>query len=121
MRQRFGDKPTNVNLKRRAYYKDYIKSRQWYARRERWEQEALKQCDGSLSCLGCGEPWTGRCGDLHHLTYERIGHEAATDLVPLCRGCHSMLHSVMDWLPKSRKTPLHQRDLLAKMRMSHSS
>ncbi|EEZ90869.1 hypothetical protein HMPREF0578_1870 [Mobiluncus mulieris 28-1] len=117
MRQRFGDKPTNVNLKRRAYYAAYIKSRRWYARRERWEREAVEVAGGAqLSCLGCGAPWTARRGDLHHLTYNRIGNEAYDDLIPLCRGCHALLHSVMDRLPKSGKTPVHQRDLVAKMR-----
>lgn len=37
------------------------------------------------------------CGEterihLHHKTYERIGEELLTDLVPLCPNCHTLVH-----------------------------
>lgn len=95
----------------------YIRSRRWYVCRGHWEREAVEAAGGAqLSCLGCGAPWTVRRGDLYHLTYSRIGNEAYDDLIPLCRGCRALPHFVMDRLPKSGKTPVHQRDLVAKMR-----
>lgn len=40
------------------------------------------------------------CGDtdvhLHHMTYERIGEERLEDLTPLCRTCHTMIHT-LEW------------------------
>jgi hypothetical protein len=29
---------------------------------------------------------------IHHLTYERLGHERLTDLIPLCAPCHERWH-----------------------------
>lgn len=29
---------------------------------------------------------------LHHMTYERIGAEELTDLIPLCETCHNIVH-----------------------------
>lgn len=30
--------------------------------------------------------------EVHHLTYERLGHEALTDLVTACHSCHHRIH-----------------------------
>ena len=47
----------------------------------------------------------GRCesGDLHHRSYDRFGVEAFTDLLPLCRDCHTRLHDLWDCSPDWRK------------------
>lgn len=37
--------------------------------------------------------------EVHHRTYERVGHEAPLDCVPLCEECHERFH---DRLPKQR-------------------
>ena len=39
------------------------------------------------ACQVCG----GRATDVHHLTYDRFGHEDMGDLVSLCRRCHSKI------------------------------
>lgn len=62
-------------------YKEYIKS-------ERWKVFAKKVI----------EWWGGRCAlcygtrklQVHHRTYERLGHELMTDCVCLCSKCHKV-------------------------------
>ncbi|WP_418417549.1 HNH endonuclease [Blautia sp.] len=43
----------------------------------------------------CGRP-ESKCKNglqMHHITYERLGHEnALTDLVSLCPACHVKIH-----------------------------
>lgn len=46
----------------------------------------------SGACEDCGRGGDGVALDLHHLTYDRYGHERATDLLLLCRGCHDRRH-----------------------------
>jgi len=61
------------------FYLAYIRSAAWRARRER----ALRLA--GYRCQVCGEG--GRL-EVHHRTYERLGHEADADLTVLCRWCH---------------------------------
>jgi hypothetical protein len=39
--------------------------------------------------------WTLKHGHLHHLTYQRIGAEDDTDLLPLCAAHHARLHELL--------------------------
>jgi hypothetical protein len=42
-------------------------------------------------------PWRCGCGatrELHHVTYDRLGHERLDDVVPLCPRCHRMAHDL---------------------------
>ncbi len=55
------------------------------------------------TCVVCGKPWSLRRGDLHHRSYDRLGHEADYDLVPLDRTCHARLHQVLDSHPAWRR------------------
>lgn len=66
-------------------YDTYINSPAWSAFRQRWFS------DRSLpnACLACGIT-TGL--ELHHVTYERLGNERLTDLIPFCRRCHKEFH-----------------------------
>lgn len=65
-----------------ASYRDYLRSPHWLGLRRTYRVSSLPQV-----CV---------CGDedvqLHHLTYERVGAERLTDLTPLCRGCHALVH-----------------------------
>lgn len=43
--------------------------------------------------------WDHRCAicnapkpEVHHRTYERLGHELLTDCIPLCDECHELYH-----------------------------
>ncbi len=55
------------------------------------------------TCAACGGPWSLRRGDLHHRSYDRLGHETDTDLIPLDRGCHNLLHQILDATPQWRR------------------
>lgn len=63
-------------------YPAYLRSSNWSAVRRRYRESDLPQV-----CM-CGEEDV----QLHHMTYERVGEEELTDLVPLCANCHVMIH-----------------------------
>lgn len=60
-------------------YEAYIHSLEWYVVKER----AIKAARGR--CQRCGAK---RDLQVHHLTYERLGHELPQDLSVLCPDCH---------------------------------
>jgi len=64
-------------------YQDYLKSPRWTKVRE----QALARFD--WRCAACH---SGEHLNVHHRTYERVGHEYLTDLTVLCRYCHKVLH-----------------------------
>ncbi len=64
-------------------YAQYLASDHWQEVRRQYRASNLPQ-----NCLGCGNPKV----DLHHRTYNRLGREFLTDLIPLCRKCHHGVH-----------------------------
>jgi 5-methylcytosine-specific restriction endonuclease McrA len=102
----------------RREYGTYMDSPTWFARRKRWIAEWTEATGSTPSCLACGGEWSTRRGALHHRTYDRLGHERANDLIPLCRACHDQLHARMEGSPEWRKRPRPQATdaLLAHMR-----
>lgn len=66
----------------RRRYESYMASPNWRKRR----QTALKLA--GYRCQGCGVTSADERLEVHHLTYERFGHENDADLVVLCRDCH---------------------------------
>jgi 5-methylcytosine-specific restriction endonuclease McrA len=75
-------------------YADYLQTEHW--RRLRDRELAAR----GYRCERCGEH--GRRGldgnpvgiQLHHLTYDRLGAELATDLEALCVTCHQAEHGI---------------------------
>lgn len=67
-------------------YDEYIQSAAWYAVRRRYRASDLPQ-----NCQLCG---SDENTVLHHRTYERVGREELTDLIPLCRECHGIVHTL---------------------------
>jgi hypothetical protein len=65
-------------------YEDYIKSPEWAEKRKIVMQMWCNRC--ALCNIGATPL------DLHHRTYDRVGNELVTDLVPLCRNCHAKFH-----------------------------
>ena len=60
-------------------YTNYLKSNEWQSRRQSKLRHAKERCEQ------CGE----REGlQVHHLNYERLGREADSDLIVLCKSCH---------------------------------
>ena len=64
-------------------YKAYLETRHWNKKRH----EAIKFHEGK--CSECG---MDRYLQVHHLNYDSLGNEAMSDLLVLCRDCHSLLH-----------------------------
>ena len=64
-------------------YSGYIQSSHWKdIRRQRLAMDGFQ-------CSMCG---TAKNLEVHHLTYERLGHEDLDDLVSLCKRCHAIVH-----------------------------
>lgn len=70
-------------LNRTSSYQWYLGSAFWRERRE-W---IMKRAEGI--CEKCKKR---RATEVHHLNYLRVFNELPTDLVALCRQCHSEIH-----------------------------
>lgn len=64
-------------------YQQYLNSPEWVARRTLYFSKHAKEC------FGCG---TREAIDLHHHTYVRLGREQDSDLIPVCREHHFLIH-----------------------------
>ncbi len=114
------DIPGRLRALKLGTYADYLKSGHWWEVKRRYFRSYTVQKDveefGRPVCKACGAQ---KNLNLHHATYERLGHEELTDLVLLCRDCHGQLHEccgdadlesfTLQWL----KNP--NRDKLAKV------
>jgi predicted RNA-binding Zn-ribbon protein involved in translation (DUF1610 family) len=69
---------------RQKKYQEYLKSPHWIETRNSMIERAGRKCQL------CG--YTGWL-DVHHNTYERLGEEWVSDLIVLCRGCHTKHHA----------------------------
>jgi hypothetical protein len=67
-------------------YAVYLRSPLWRLRRRIWIAQARGRCEQ------CGRRW--RQLTIHHLTYQRLGHERRSDVMVLCWGCHQTEHGV---------------------------
>jgi 5-methylcytosine-specific restriction endonuclease McrA len=67
-------------------YVEYLKSPRWKKKRERSLAFAERRCQicGSRKHL-----------EVHHNTYENLGHEKLRDLIVLCDDCHELYRSKM--------------------------
>lgn len=67
-------------------YENYMQSPEWWAKREKvlifWGRR----------CALCNSPVKV---EIHHRTYDRLGQELLTDLIPLCDECHKRHHEFM--------------------------
>jgi cytochrome c len=64
-------------------YQDYVRNN------TSWKSIRAKAHKRQRDCLCCG---SREELDIHHKTYERLGHEKVTDLQVLCRDCHYVWH-----------------------------
>jgi len=74
-------------------YAQYLNSKHWRMVKRQYKESGLLQ-----ACAHCGHHQYHLC----HLTYERLGCELLTDLVPLCRDCHWRLREHMKSHPFAR-------------------
>lgn len=72
-------------------YDIYLHSDEWRSRRMVAIEKAGYRCQICGSALNL---------EVHHITYDRLGHEADDDLIAVCKKCHNALHSGMYRLEK---------------------
>lgn len=76
-------------------YEAYLRSDHWKA-----FKASYRSSGRSILCAVCN----GKPIQLHHHSYERLGHELLTDITPLCREHHEAVHI---WL-KTRKASVRK-------------
>ena len=76
-------------------YADWLASPGWHRRRQRWASEEQRRY-GRIVCALCRARWSRSRGDLHHLSYSRMGRERHEDLMAMCRPCHELVHQAID-------------------------
>lgn len=83
-------------------YGAYLKSSHWRKFRERYAASGLPLC-----CVGCGSSKY----QLHHQTYEHLGEERLSDVIPLCRECHERVyqHSKLHCIPLRQSDAILRR------------
>lgn len=77
-------------------YTEYLRSPTWVSFRRRYSANKLTR----KKCLVCDSPRY----QLHHTTYERLGSELFSDVMPLCQGHHVEVHR---WL-RTRQQPVQR-------------
>ena len=73
----------NADALRSLPYPEYLKTDHWRRVRRHAIERANRRCE---QCNRRGQL------DVHHLTYDNLGQEAACDVVALCRPCHEREH-----------------------------
>jgi len=85
-------------------YVDYLASPSWQARREMTIAAAGGRC---MLCYAAGAL------EVHHRTYERLGHELPSDLIALCSTCHEAYHRWAAPAPRATEADRRYRRRLA--------
>src|SRR5262249_34604482 len=91
-------------------YEEYLRSDVWRKTKQRYNLSEYPKF-----CLLCGS----KSFELHHRTYERLGHEELYDLVPLCPPHHTALHELLDQNPQLSVKDTH--DYLARLNNTSQS
>lgn len=86
-----------------SYRRGYLRSRAWFARRDRWFRDERRKV-GQLECAGCGGE-AATHDDLHHVNYSGVvqiapdqwrAGEAHEDLMVMHPACHELLHRLIE-------------------------
>jgi 5-methylcytosine-specific restriction endonuclease McrA len=76
----------------KTWYQTYLRSRHWRQLRKRKLSQLKYKCEKCAYVDRFQDEKRGYRLHLHHLTYERVGHEALSDLQGLCARCHRAAH-----------------------------
>ena len=69
-------------------YQEYLKTKHWRKVKYMFFTTVKPE-----ACNDCGKKFVNRKEfNVHHKTYDSIGHELMEDLELLCRGCHELKH-----------------------------
>lgn len=74
------------------WYVEYLDSPHWKKTRQQKLEAADHRCERCGAYPKRTERGTLGGLDVHHLTYERVGHELPEDLEVLCFQCHAVEH-----------------------------
>ena len=91
----------------KSEYQTYLASREWALKREAIRDRSQGKCE---RC------WHSRMDAVHHITYERVGHENLADLMAICDPCHEFLSGKADLDPRvfhGKPIELENSDYLA--------
>jgi hypothetical protein len=94
-------KVAGVVVTDKASYAVYLQSEHWLKRRRK-KLRGVKRCQ----IKGC----EGVRLEVHHQSYENLGHEPDRDLVVVCRSCHELIHRIQ----KTQGVSLRQATFLAR-------
>lgn len=87
-------------------YRNYLKSQHWQQTKQKFYSE------NRYRCYFCNKK---NKLEIHHITYENIGHEMIEDMVYLCHNCHIKAtfskekDVIQKWLERKRKRNLKAR------------
>lgn len=73
-----------VKYTRKEYREEYLKSEEWKSLRN-------LVLSSSPGCQCCKK----RATEVHHMTYRNIVDIKITDLLPVCRACHNLIHDAI--------------------------
>ncbi|MCK3769390.1 HNH endonuclease [Microbacterium aerolatum] len=84
------------------YRDEFLRSRAWFARRERWFRDHGRA--GRVPCAACGTVGSKSDLELHHIDYRGVriirgewqAWEDDDDLIALHPYCHELLHRLID-------------------------
>lgn len=94
--------------RRYADYREYIESASWSEIRLR----RIKL--DRFTCQMCG---TAKNLVVHHITYDRLGHEDINDLITLCHDCHEKVHG-LDIAKKKKREEVFEKPRKKKRKRS---
>ena len=77
------DKCQRAGARTQLPYSEYLKTEWWQQRRAKALARAEHRCQVCNS---------DKRLEIHHRTYERLGHERDADLIALCHDCHTLFH-----------------------------
>lgn len=108
-----------------TYRTGYLRSRVWFARRDRWFAEQAGR-GIPLGCAGCGRPAPREHLELHHHDYAGVvlsrhgwrAEERHDDLEALHPLCHELLHRLIERdlvLARLRDRRTASREALARL------
>jgi hypothetical protein len=83
-----------VKYTRKEYREEYLQS-------EEWKSLRTTIMDAGPNCQCCDQKAT----DVHHLVYRNIVDIKITDLLPVCRNCHDLIHQAIrdGWISQEIK------------------
>ena len=97
------------------YNKERLETYMWS---EEWSRKkGLKFREVGYLCEKCGET---RNLEVHHITYDRLGHENLKDLQVLCRICHEFMHDIRN-RPNINYKWKTSKDMSKKKRLSQKN